>query len=176
MKKTWLSGFIAAAVMTINLSANVSAAERYEVIESIDVSVSAEQAWNAVKDFGGLHNWHPAVTKTEIVEGELPLRGAVRILTIGDGDGAGTVKESLTAYSDEEMKLSYVINSTDVIPVKDYASTINVIAINDSLSLIIWSGNFLSNPPPDKPDSFSQETMISIYRAGLENVKQMLEQ
>lgn len=169
MKGTWLGlGLLTA------LSVNTWSAERFEVIESIDVNAGADKAWEVVKDFGGLHNWHPAVTKTEITEGELPLRGAMRVLTIGDGDGS--ITETLTAYSDEDMKLSYVINATDIIPVKDYASTVNVVPISDNLSLVIWSGDFLANPPEGQEDAMSRDTIVNIYRAGLDNLKSMLEQ
>jgi mxaD protein len=146
--------------------------ERFEVIESVMLDASAEQAWDLVNDFDALDSWHPAVTKTEIVEGEVPHRGALRVLTIGDGEGM--VRETLTHYSDADMTLSYVINSTDIIPVSDYGSTVNVVAVSDELSLVIWSGEFLANPPEGQPDSASREAIVGIYRAGLDNLQNLL--
>ena len=147
-------------------------AERFEVIESVMLDASAEQAWDLVNDFDALDSWHPAVTKTEIVEGEVPHRGALRVLTIGDGEGM--VRETLTHYSDADMALSYVINSTDIIPVRDYSSTVNVVAVSDELSLVIWSGEFLANPPEGEPDSASRDAIVGIYRAGLDNLQNLL--
>lgn len=147
-------------------------AERYQVVESVMLDTSADQAWELVRHFDALDTWHPAVTKTEIVEGEVPLRGAIRRLTIGDGEG--TIRETLTDYSDADMQLSYVINSTDIMPVKDYASTINVVAISDALSLVIWSADFLANPPEGQPDSAARDTMVGVLRAGLDNLPSLL--
>lgn len=155
------------------LAVPVWAQERLEVTESIDVSAPAAQVWDAVKGFDSLDSWHPAVTKTEITTGEPTQRGAIRVLTIGDG--AGTVQETLTAYEDDAMSFSYVINSTDVLPVKDYAATVKVLSVSDNLSLVIWAGNFLANPAEGQPDSSAQDTMAGVYRAGLENLKSMLE-
>ena len=168
MKKTWL-----VTGLLLSLSTWVLAAERYEVTESIDVSASADKVWDAVKGFDNLHGWHPAVTNTEILEGDPTLRGAIRKLTVGDN--VGTIQETLTGYDSDNMSLSYVINSTDIIPVKDYASTVKVLPVSDSLSLVIWTGNFLANPKEGEADATSQEFIVGVYKAGLENLKKMLE-
>lgn len=167
MKKT-----LATLGLLLALPAAAWAQERFEVIESVMLDASAEQAWDLVNDFDALDSWHPAVTKTEIVEGEVPHRGTLRVLTIGDGEGM--VRETLTHYSDADMTLSYVINSTDIIPVSDYSSTVNVVAVSDDLSLVIWSGDFLANPPEGQPDSASREAIVGIYRAGLDNLSSLL--
>ena len=164
--------FICFAVSLI-ISTPIIAAERFEVTESIDINASAAAVWDVVKGFDNLHGWHPAFSNTELTEGDPTLRGAMRVLTIGDN--AGSVTETLTAYNADEMSLSYVINKTDAAPVKDYASTVKVLSVSDDLSLLIWTGNFLANPPEGEPDSMSRDTIAGLYRAGLENVKKMLE-
>jgi hypothetical protein len=160
--------------LTMALTASLSwAAERYDVTESIDVSAPAGEVWDAVKGFDNLHGWHPAFSNTQILEGEPTLRGAIRQLTVGDN--AGTVKETLTDYNNDEMSMSYVINSTDIAPVKDYASTIKVLSVSDELSLVIWSGNFLSNPKEGDSDESAREFIVGVYKTGLENLKKKLE-
>lgn len=149
------------------------AEERYDVAESIDVSAPAAEVWEKVQGFDNLHGWHPAFSNTEIVEGEATLRGAIRVLTVGDN--VGTVKETLTAYNPDDMSLSYVINSTDIAPVKDYASTIKVLSVSDDLSIVVWSGNFLSNPKEGDSDESTQEFIVGVYKAGLDNLKKMFE-
>ena len=159
-----------AAALSLLVTVSTSwAAERYTVTESVLLDASADAAWNAVKDFSALEGWHPAVTQTKVVVGEVPMRGAVRVLTVGDNEGE--VHETLTAYSDETRSFSYVINFTDVLPVKDYVSTVSVVEVGENLSLVIWTGDFLSNPPDGEPDSMAQETMSSVYRAGLDNLQ-----
>jgi hypothetical protein len=149
------------------------AEERYDVTESIDVSAPAADVWDAVQGFDNLHSWHPAFSNTEILDGDPTLRGAIRQLTVGDN--AGILKETLTDYNNDAMSLSYVINSTDIAPVKDYASTIKVLSVSDDLSLVIWSGNFLSNPKEGDSDESTREFIVGVYQAGLENLKKMLE-
>ena len=144
-------------------------AERFEVVESVLLDAGAAEAWDLVNDFDAIDSWHPAVTRTEIVEGQVPHRGTIRRLTVGDDEGM--VRETLTEYSDEDMKLSYVINSTDILPVADYASTLNVVAVSDDLSLVIWSGEFLAAAPEGEPESAARDAMINVYRAGLDNLK-----
>ena len=173
MKKALIK-YASLAVGLMTACSNAWAAERYEVVESVMLDADAQQVWDVVKDFGGIHTWHPAITATEIVDGELPLRGAIRVLTVGDG--AGTVKETLTGYSDDDMKISYTINSTDVVPVKDYAASMNVVAVADNLSMVIWAGDFLSAPPEGQPDEMSRDTIATIYRAGLDNLGSALGQ
>lgn len=163
---------LAALSLLLVLPTAAWSAERFEVIESVMLDASAEQAWDLVNDFDALDSWHPAITKTEIVEGAVPHRGTLRVLTVGDGEGM--VRETLTHYSDADMTLSYVINSTDIIPVSDYSSTVNVVAVSDALSLVIWSGDFLANPPEGEPDSASREAIVGIYRAGLDNLSSLL--
>ena len=156
------------------LTSSAWAAERYTVTESILLDASADEVWDIVKDFGALDKWHPAVTKTNLVVGEATLRGAERVLTIGNYEGM--VRETLTAYSDEDRSFSYVINLTDALPVKDYASTVSVVELGDDLSLVIWTGDFLSNPPDGQPDDMAQAAMSGVYRAGLEQLESLLSQ
>lgn len=166
MKKTL------AALSMLLLALPAWSAQRYEVVESVMLNTSAAKAWDLIKDFGAINRWHPAVTKTEIVTGQPPLRGAIRKLTVGDNKGM--VEETLTDYSDADMKMSYVINTTNIIPVKDYASTLNVVPISDKLSMVIWSGSFLPNPPKGQTDEDARKAVVGIYRAGLDNLPKLL--
>jgi len=174
MNKLAISLSLLASSAAFTPAYNAWAAEQYTVTESVLLDASADQVWTLVKGFDALDQWHPAVTKTEIVTGEVPLRGTVRVLTVGDN--VGTVQETLTAYSDQNRSFSYVINSTDALPVKDYASTVSVVAIGDNLSMVIWNGDFMSNPPEGQPDTMAQETMSTVYRAGLDQLQGLLGQ
>lgn len=165
MRKTTL------ALSLLALSSSVFAAERFTVTESVLLDTSADQAWHLIHDFAAIDTWHPAVTKTEITTGTAPNRGAIRLLTIGNSEGM--VRETLTAYNDEQRSISYVINETDVLPVADYAATMSVVAVSDDLTLVVWSGDFMSNPPEGQPDSMAQEVVTSVFRAGLDQLKTM---
>lgn len=166
MKKTF------AALSLLLLAFPAWSAQLDHVVESVLLNAPAAQAWNLIKDFGAINRWHPAVTKTEIVTGQPPLRGAIRKVTVGDNQG--TIEETLTDYSDADMRMSYVINATNIVPVKDYASTLSVVPVSDKMSLVIWSGSFLPNPPKGKTDADAHKAVVGIYRAGLDNLPKLL--
>ncbi len=117
-----------------------------------------------------MHNWHPAVKKTDIIEGENNKKGAVRVLTLGDG---GTIKEKLLAHGDKSLKYNIM---EGVLPVSDYVSTIKVKPGKSGGSLVEWQGKFKrkaqgDNPPQGQDDKTAMDTITSVYKAGLENLR-----
>ena len=114
--------------------------------------------------------------KTEITNGTNNQPAAVRLLTLQDG---GTIKETLTAYSVPGMSYSYVINE-GVLPVSQYASTIQIKPINSGSSEVIWSGNFKrkdlsATPASGQDDEAATKTIHAVYRGGLDNLKKITE-
>ena len=159
------------------LSAYAGPAGPLSVTESVEINAPADDVWQSVNDFGDLGAWHPAVASTEITEGENNQPGARRLLTLQDG---GTIDESLEAYDDEGMSFTYVINE-GVLPVSDYRSTITVTSTGDDTSTVTWRGDFKrksmdENPPEGEDDKTATDTMTAVYRAGLDNLKQQMEQ
>ena len=65
MKK--LVSAVLATAMFVSLSA--SAANVLKVRESVEINAPAAKVWGLAGDFGNLGAFHPAVAKTEIVEG-----------------------------------------------------------------------------------------------------------
>lgn len=156
-------------------SGGVSNAGSLSVVEKVAINAPADQVWAKVNNFGDLGAWHPAVAKTEILEGVNNEKGAVRLLTLQDG---GTITETLTAYDPAANTYSYVIDK-GVLPVSGYASTIQVLP-TASGSEVIWQGNFKrkdlsSNPAAGKDDEAATTTIKSVYRGGLDNLKKISE-
>lgn len=169
---------VIATVMTLGACASsggVSNAGSLSVVEKISINAPADKVWAKVSNFGDLGAWHPAVAKTEIVEGVNNEKGAVRLLTLQDG---GHIKETLTAYNPAANTYSYVINE-GVLPVSGYASTIQVLP-TASGSEVIWQGNFKrkdvsANPAKNQDDATATNTIQAVYRGGLENLKKISE-
>lgn len=156
-------------------SGGVSNAGSLSVVEKVSINASADQVWAKVNNFGDLGAWHPAVAKTEIVEGTNNQKGVVRLLTLQDG---GTIKETLTAYNPAANTYSYVINE-GVLPVSAYASTIQVLP-TASGSEVVWQGNFKrkdlsSHPAKGQDDEAAINTIQAVYRGGLDNLKKISE-
>lgn len=151
-------------------AANLSAAEK------ITINAPAEKVWAKVGDYGNLGAFHPAVAKTEILSGTNNTKGAVRLLTLGDG---GTVNETLTSYDAAGMSYAYVINES-VLPVSHYAAKIDVNAVSANVTEVVWNANFARKDPSDMPakgadDAAATGTIQAVFKGGLDNLKKITE-
>lgn len=146
------------------------------VTQTIEIKAPPEAVWGRISDFNGMNTWHPAVAKSEILSGTNNKKGAVRLLTLQDG---GTIKEKLLRYNNQGMSFKYSIIE-GVLPVSHYVSTIRVKPGKDGGSLVEWYGKFqrkspLANPPEGENDATATNTINSVYKAGLENLKKLAE-
>ena len=155
----WLVG----AVLLAPLVAGAQA--RLNVYETVDVNAPARKVWDAVKDFNGLHKWHPAFSAAVIIEGQNNVPGAKRKLTLKDGP---SFIEELIAFDDKAMTLRYVILGDAPLPVAEYDSTLKVVALGPNASAVIWRGSFFAKGAKDDDVI---KALRGAYRAGLDNVK-----
>jgi mxaD protein len=151
-------------------------AKTLKVKESIEINAKADDVWAKTSNFGDMGAWHPAVKKTEILEGENNKKGAVRLLTLQDG---GTIKEKLTAYNAKNHSFTYEIVE-GVLPVSHYVSTLTVKAGKDGKSTVVWQGSFKrkdtsASPAKGQGDEDATNTITGVYKGGLENLKKISE-
>ncbi len=149
---------------------------RIKVKESVEINAPVDKVWAKVGHFQDM-SWHPAVAKTEGTGGDEV--GAKRVLTLQNG---GTIEENLEKYSDAEKTYSYRIMNVDVkvLPVTNYASKIVVKAGDGGKTTVEWYGGFYrgypnNNPPPELNDDAAEAAVKAVYRAGLDNLKKILE-
>lgn len=174
MKKLAIALITSALVLPF--SAFAEKATMLNVEEKIEINAPANAVWSKLHSFGDMGAWHPAVKKTEIVEGQNNKPGAVRILTLQDG---GTIKEKLVAYKFKERTFEYEIVE-GVLPVSSYVSTLTVGEAKDGKSLVVWKGNFKRKDISDKPaagqgDEDAVKAITGVYKGGLENLKKISE-
>ncbi len=130
------------------------------------VHASAPDAWDLVGDFGAIGKWLPGVAECRC-EGEGI--GMLRRLRFVNG---GTVVERLAAMNDAERFYSYRIIEGSL-PVRDYYATLWVRPAYDAPSCTVeWSAAFL---PRGVPDTDAQMLIQSIFQAGIDNLRAMLE-
>jgi len=139
------------------------------VTESKTINAAPDEVWETVRDFDAISMWHPAVVSSDISKGENNEPGAQRHLTLGDG---GTIDEQLVSWDDDGMSYSYKIIG-GVLPVSNYMSTISVEAEGDEQSKITWTGHF--DPAEGQKADMAREVITNVYRAGLVNVKTMMD-
>ena len=117
------------------------------------IEVAPEELWKKVGGWGSIHEWHPAIASTEVSED-----GAGRVLTLGDG---GVIRER--RLNEGERSYTYRFEESPL-PVKDYESTIKVLAEGDG-SVMEWEGTF---EPDGVDEPQAVELMGGIYQAGLD--------
>jgi len=165
-----------ASAFVIPFTVFANEATTLNVEEKIEVNAPASAVWFNLHSFGDMGAWHPAVKKTEIVEGYNNKAGAVRLLTLQDGS---TIKERLLDYKFKEKNYEYEIIE-GVLPVSNYVSTLTVTEAKDGKSLIVWKGNFKrkdlsENPAAGQSDEDAVKTVTGVYKGGLENLKKIAE-
>ena len=170
--------FSAALLLPITASA-ANAPSQQKVIREVVIKAEPAKVWAMVKDFGGIHQWHPAVESTS-TETKPDQDGNVllhRLLTL---KGGGTILEKQTINSDEEMKLEYRIVE-GVLPVSGYRAVMTVKAgPSAGESTVNWTGRFYNkandvHPKPGEDNETAVKAVEGVYDAGLANLKKVLE-
>jgi mxaD protein len=172
-----VSTALLSACATSGGSSNSSAASNLMVEEKVTINAPASKVWVRAGNYGDLGAFHPAVAKTEITSGTNNTKGAVRLLTLGDG---GTVNETLTSYDAAGMSYAYVINES-VLPVSNYSAKIMVKPISANVSEVVWNANFKrkdlsASPAKGQDDEAATATIHAVFKGGLDNLKKLAEQ
>jgi mxaD protein len=175
MKKALLA-FLAVA-LTLPITVLAGNAKTLKVVKTIEINAPAKVVWAKVYEFDDLGAWHPAVKKTEIVEGKNNVKGAVRVLTLQDG---GTIKEKLRSYNAKGMTFEYEILE-GVLPVSSYVSSVTVKSGKSGVTTVVWKSHFKrkdtsASPAAGQDDETAVKTINTVYKAGLDNLKKISEQ
>jgi len=110
------------------------------------IDSSAKPIWSLLKQFGGISQWHPAISES-LIEDNQPdgLVGCIRRLTLANG---AILRERLLAMDDSQLSFSYRFEEAPL-PVDDYVMTVKLIPIcGQEQTLIQWSARF-DNREPD---------------------------
>jgi mxaD protein len=153
-------------------SSNPGAASNLVVEEKVTINAPASKVWAKAGNYGDLGAFHPAVAKTEIMSGTNNTKGAVRLLTLGDG---GTVNETLSNYDAAGMSYAYVINES-VLPVSNYSAKIMVKPVSANVSEVVWNANFKrkdlsASPAKGQDDEAATASIHAVFKGGLDNLK-----
>jgi hypothetical protein len=140
--------------------------------QSIEIKGSPKAVWELVKNFDGLAKWHPAFQGDVIKTGKNNTKGAMRTLTLGTGE---SFDEQLLKFDDSKMFFRYRIVGDSPFPITHYVSTMSVKKGKGGMTKVIWQGKFNNKPDSGKSDDEVVEMINGAYKAGLENVKQLIE-
>ncbi|MDD2832896.1 MAG: SRPBCC family protein [Methylotenera sp.] len=168
------------AICTIPFTATAAnAPSQQKVIREVVIKASPEKVWNLVKDFGAIHQWHPAVTETKLETRKDEAGADVqhRLLTL---NGGGTLLEKLIGVTDSSMKIEYRIIE-GVLPVSGYRAIMQVKAgPNADESTVTWTGRFYNkankvDAPVGEDNATAVKAIEGVYDAGLPNLKKVIE-
>jgi mxaD protein len=178
-KKMTAMKMMTAMAFTMSLLASgfsVAAALELHVKKTVTIAAPADKVWEASKNFNGLNTWHPALASDELQSGTNNTVGAVRLLTL---KGGGTIKEKLLQFDDKGHRYRYAILES-VLPVSHYSANFVVTSLGADKTLVTWSAKFkrknLSDTPPDNEnDKTASDTIEGVFKAGLDNLKKIVE-
>lgn len=180
---------ITAALIAVPMLASAHGPTRQLVEEKVTINAAPEKVWAMVKDFGGLHNWHPAIASTELKDDK------TRVLTL-KSEGNPTITEELIKSDDNSMLLNYKITDMSVVktitfnskdtpyytlPVSTYKAWLTVKPV-DGGSEVKWKAkfyrSFMDNPPTPEgqSDSDAVAAITEVASTGLQNLKAIMEQ
>jgi len=163
-----------ALALSCLLLLSVSARAGNSVIaqQSIEINATPKAVWDLVKDFNGLHKWHPAFKDDVIKSGKNNKKGAVRTLTLQSDE---SFDEELLFWNDEKKYFRYRIIGDSPFPITDYVSTVAVQRGRNGMTKLAWQGKFKNKEGSGKTDEEVIEMINGAYKAGLENVKALAE-
>ncbi|MGR8942061.1 MAG: SRPBCC family protein [Gammaproteobacteria bacterium] len=187
MKKLLLS--IPAALFLFSAAAVAHGPVRQKAQEEIAINAPADKVWGIIKDFGSM-SWHPGISSVDNKDGNK--KGAVRVLTLTSG---GTITEELKKYDEGKMSYAYKITEMStaqtithagaqehvpVLPVHDYAASIEVEAEGADKSKVIWKAAYYraymnNDPPAEMNEEVANNAVENVLKTGLANLKALAE-
>jgi Polyketide cyclase / dehydrase and lipid transport len=167
MKKLVMWGLVA-----LSLASGQALAQRLNSHETLDVKAPIQDVWDAVKDFDGLHKWHPMFSDAHLKSGANDEVGTIRTLTVKDGP---SFDEELLSFNEIDRKFSYKVIDPNPLPIAAYVSTFEVIEGRRGHTTIVWRSSFVNNSEGKMKDDELIAFINGAYRAGLDNLKTMLE-
>ena len=168
MKKLVMWGLVALSLA----SGQAFAQARVNSHQTVDIKASLQDIWDAVKDFDGLEDWHPMFSDAHIKSGANDEVGAIRTLTVKDGP---SFDEELLSFNEVDRKFSYKVIDPAPLPIAEYVSVLEVVEGRRGVNTIVWRSSFLNNSEGKMNDDEVIEFINGAYRAGLDNLKTMLE-
>jgi hypothetical protein len=145
----------------------------------MDIDRPVDKVWAVMGDFDALSKWHPVIASSVADKGNT--EGSVRHLVL-KAPGDPSFDEVLVKYDAAAHSYKYEIIKVDpkILPVNNYTSTITILDNGKGGSTVEWKGAFyrgymLNDPPPELNDEASVKAVQGVYRAGLDNLKKMVE-
>ena len=118
------------------------------------INAPARDVWDAVRDFGALHQrLAPGFVTACTLEGD------ARIVTFANGSVA---REVLVDCDDARQRLVYAINNERL---KHYSASVQVIADGETRCRLVWTIDMLPKELAPYVQGQTKEAVVAIHRA-----------
>ncbi|MBR0972287.1 MULTISPECIES: SRPBCC family protein [Bradyrhizobium] len=124
------------------------------VYNDVPLNASADKVWDAVRDFGALHQRLAPGFVTACT-----LDGDARIVTFANGSVA---REVLVDCDDARQRLVYAIDNERL---KHYSASVQVIAEGDKACRLLWIIDMLPNELAPYVQGQTRDAVAAIHRA-----------
>lgn len=127
------------------------------------IEAPVEAVWAAIRDFGALAAWHPAIARSEIERGlDADVVGCIRVLTLKDG---GMARERLMMLDDSRYDFTYNFE-TPAFPIENYAATLELIPVTSGdRTFARWDASF--DERPEDAGHYASLISDAVFAAGL---------
>lgn len=135
------------------------------------IDAAAPIVWQAVRGFGRIADWHPAITECALEDGGADDRiGTVRRLKLADG---ATLREQMLGLSDYDCFVQYTILEASL-PVTDYFAELRCRPVTSGKQCYVeWWAEFTC--PRASETELVDAISNGVFRKGLEALKIRLE-
>jgi mxaD protein len=147
-----------------------------KVVETIGIAAPIAKVWEAVRDFGAVGQWNPALKAVETAGGNQP--GGKRTLTFANGE---KLVEELDFYDAQAREYNYRLSQPNVaaLPASSYSVVFRLIPSGE-ITQVEWKsrlyrGDTGNEPPAHLTDEAAVQAMQAFFRSGLRQLKTTLE-
>ena len=126
------------------------------------IDAPVEAVWAAIRDFGALASWHPAIAHSEIEDGAPPdAVGCIRTLSL---HGGGHARERLLMLDDSRYSFSYSFE-TPAFPVENYVSMVELTPVTSGDGTFArWWADF--DEHPEDAGKYADIISNAVFAAG----------
>jgi NADPH:quinone reductase len=142
------------------------------VVRSAVIDAPIERMWAVLRDFNSHDQWHSAITKSHIENGERSDQvGCIRSFTLNDGN---SIREQLLTLSDTDYKSTYCIVEATV-ALQRYVATITLKPVTDG-NRTFWRWESTFDTPPGLERELCDMVAHGVYETGFSDLRRYLMQ
>ncbi len=169
-------GLALGATLVVASAAMAHGPSRLKTEQTVVLNAAPDEVWAVIGKFDDM-SWHPAIKETAMEPAGAPADvpdESTRILHLNAESGDPTITEQLMGVNPDKRQYKYMITevATDVLPVTNYSSTLQV-NDKDGKAEVVWKGGFYrgfpnNDPPAELNDDAATAAVDGMYKAGLD--------